>query len=114
MNFQNIEIEQGTSYSLSLTYTDDHTGLPKDLTGYTARLAVKPIAGLPPVIDLLSTGTQLVLGGVTGNITAYFAPSDSSGQTWSQAPYDLVLTDPLGVKTKILKGILTILPTESE
>ena len=51
MNFVNIEIEQGTSYLFQLVYTDDITGLPKDLTGYSAILNVKPDATSPAAIS---------------------------------------------------------------
>jgi hypothetical protein len=113
MNYVNIEIEQGLSYALSVAYTDEVTGLPKDVTNYTARLSVKPFADLPPAIDLTTENLRIVLGGVTGTVEAYFPPDATATATWVQAPYDLILADPTNVKVKLLKGLVTILPSES-
>lgn len=114
MNFINLEIEQGVSYQLELTYTDETTGLPKDLTGYSARLSVKPYADQPPAIDLRDSDGSIVLGGSSGSIAAYFSPGSTATVDWNQAPYDLILKDSFGVRVKVTKGLVTILPTESD
>lgn len=113
MNFMNLEIEQGTSYLLELTYIDDITGLPKNLTGYDAKLSVKSDASLPADILLSTADNTVILGGDQGTIQAYFTPSTTATQSWSQAPFDIFLTDSLSVTVKIIKGLVTILPSES-
>lgn len=116
MNYLNIEIQEGVDYVLSLTYRDDVTGLPKDITGYRARLSVKPYADMPAAISLTSLdypASGIFLDGPTGSIDCYFTPDLTTGLDWLQAPFDLLLTDTYGVGTKIVKGLVTIVPTES-
>jgi len=113
MQVINIEIEEKTDYTLSITFRDDTTNLPVDLSGYTADLQVRGLFGSPYILLELTQASGIVLGGVTGNIDINFTPAmtDMSQQVagWDRAAYDLVLTNLAGKKIKILKGFVTIL-----
>lgn len=118
MQVSNIEIEETMDYTLSLTYRDETTNLPVDLTGYSAELELRPNFGSPSSLLTLSTDNgRIVLGGDSGAIDATFLPIDTDQSqlytAWSRAAYDLVLTDPTGKKKKILKGFITISRTAS-
>lgn len=113
MNYVNIEVDQGCSYVLELEYTNDVTGIPIDLTGYSGKFSIVPIPNQPPAFSLTEADTDFVLGGVTGKVTVYIRPEVTLSTTWYQAPYDVILLDPLGVKVKICRGLVTINPSES-
>ena len=57
-----ITVKKGTTFGLGVTYTDNSTPAnPINLTGYTARMQVRPYEGGPLVIELNNTN----LGGLT-------------------------------------------------
>lgn len=112
MQVINIEIEEKTDYVLPITYRDDTTNLPIDLTNHTAILQVRNAFGGGSVLLDLNETSGLTLGGITGNIDINFTPSqtDMSLQPvgWDRGVYDLVVTTPFGKKVKLLKGFVTI------
>ena len=113
MNYINLEIEQGTSFVLTLTYLDNITDLPINLTGYSAVLTIVPNNGdTSDIIQLTSAAGQVELNGATGVIQALLTPTLTNVTNWTQATWDMALTDPTLVKTKMAKGIVTILPSD--
>lgn len=113
MNYVNIEVEQGCSYTLPLEHTDKITGLPIDLTGYSGKFSIVPIPNQPPAFSITEADANFVLGGTTGKVTIYLPPTVTISTTWFQAPFDVILLDPNGIKTKICRGLVTITPSES-
>lgn len=118
MQIINIELEEAMDYTLSLTYRDETTNLPVDLTGYSAELEVRPAFGDPSILFTLTNGNgRIIFGGVSGAIDINFLPADTDQSqlytAWTRAAYDLVVTDTLGKKKKILKGFITISRTTS-
>jgi hypothetical protein len=100
-----VEIDRGTTYILHYVVTDPNTGLPANLTGYTAHLQARPYQGFPSVIlDYSTLGGQIVLGGTSGTIDVTFPPSDSANATSDEGVYDLLLTAADGTVSKVLKG----------
>lgn len=113
MEILNIELEERTDQTVRVTYRDDTTNLPVNLTGYSASLQIRPEFGNEIVIDELNDAAgTIVLGGVSGTIDLIFTPSDSDQTAvtfgWTRAAYDLVLTNDEGKRKKLLKGFITI------
>ena len=114
----NIVIEEGTGYVLSLTWTDKLTNLPKNLTGYTAKLQVRvdynPTSTV--LLEKSTTNGKIILGGTTGFVDVIFDATDTLGLTWSKAIYDLLLVPASGAPVKLVKGefivqqTVTVLP----
>ena len=102
----NISIEEGTDYTLSLLWTDLSTNLPKNITSYTALLQVRATYDLssPTLIEKSTALANIILGGSTGTIDVLFTHADTLNLLWSKAMYDLLLTSPGGVITKLVKG----------
>lgn len=118
MQIINIEIEEKIPYTLSLTYRDETTNLPVDLTGYSAVLQVRSGFGSPSLLlELTNTSGDIILGGVTGAIDVTFtaAMSDLSNQPvgWDRGVYDLVIVNSFGKRIKLTKGFVTILRSSS-
>lgn len=116
MIFLNIELDEGTDNIVSFTYRDNTTNLPKDITGYHAKLTVRSAFGSPyKLLELVDTGgtnNRITLGGTSGNIDITFIPADTdlSLQSigWDKGVWDLKLTDTATKKVKIAKGFITI------
>lgn len=113
MQIFNIELEELTDSIVSIIYEDQATGLPIDLTGFSAIMELRYNFGDGNVIlTLTDTNQGIELGGVTGNIDMIFSRGQtdqrSAQMAWSRAAYDLILIDPQGNRKKIIKGFVTV------
>jgi hypothetical protein len=111
-------IEQGATVNFQIAYTDSN-GTPVDLTGYQARMQIRPNVGSNDVYITLSSsldpcGTGLNLSGsnsinppTSGTIGIYISAVSSSQLDFAQGVYDLELATGSGdcyVVTRILEG----------
>lgn len=113
-------IEQGTTLDLTITWKDSTNALV-NLTGYTARMQIRPdIASATVLYELNTSPTTgqgtITLGGAAGTIrlqasaahTAAFNWAVSSGSSVATAVYDLELTSGSGVVTRLVKGTVSL------
>lgn len=87
----NFPIEQGSSFELTITYTDNN-GNPIDLTGWKGRLVVSRKDG--NIDTFLTTNTNPLLykfsiNGPTGKLVLQIPPSVTNGYTYGSGKYDL-------------------------
>jgi len=113
MEILNIDLEEKTDTTIRITYRDDTTNLPVDVTDYEAILEIRPQFGSSVLLDTLSTADDtIVLGGEEGTIDLIFNPTDSDQSAtpvgWTRGAYDLVLIDGDGKRKKLLKGFITV------
>ena len=84
-----ISTEQGSSLSRVVTY-NNASGNPVNLTGYTARMQVRPRAGSGyAYLSLTSPDGGLTLGGSAGTITILVDGSITSAIPAGNYVYDL-------------------------
>jgi hypothetical protein len=81
---------------------------PVDLTGYRANMQIRPFP-LSSTI-LYDASANITLGGIAGTITLLIPPLNTAGFTWWTGVYDLLLTDPYGVVTRLLSGSVSVCP----
>lgn len=113
----NLCINQGATYQRTFTWlinpccgqwTAGAEPQPADLTGYTAMMQIR---AFPLATSVLYDATaDIVLGGALGTITLTIPASDTQYFTWWSGVYDLLLTSPLGVVTRVLQGSVTVSP----
>jgi hypothetical protein len=97
-------IEQGAT----LYKTIDVSEVFPSLTSYTARLQIREtVDAATTVMDLQSTSGKLDIDAALCTVTIDLASSDTSSSTWSDGVWDLELTSPTGVVTRILEGKVT-------
>jgi len=116
-NQYNIVVEQGSTFTLSITYKDSE-GDPIDLTNFTARMDIRQTYTTEAALvelDSSDGGTGntsgIALGGLDGTITVVISSSATSGLTApSTNVYDLELRDTVGAITRILEGKATVSP----
>jgi len=123
----NFTIEQGSTVDFAVQYKNP-SNLPIDLTGYQARMQLRPVVGSEEVYLTLSSslgpcGTGLNFSGsggpnaflspTEGNIGVYISATSSSQLTFNSAYYDLeIATGSEGcvTVTRLLEGNVKLSP----
>ncbi len=101
-----FEIEQGIDYDKPLVWKDS-TGNPVNLTGYTARMQLRPsVSSETVLLDLTTENGGITLGGATGEITLHFTESNTSPLV-KGGVFDLEMI--IGGKVKrLVQGSITV------
>lgn len=87
-NEYNITVKKGTTFQLPIIYQDSN-GAPINLTGYTARLQVRPYEGGLLVTELNTTNGQITINGATGTLTLSMSQTVTAALPTGQYQYDL-------------------------
>lgn len=104
-------INQGTTWSVSLTYKDE-VGNPVDLSNYTAKMQVRPSVESQKVLLELSTQNgKISIDGPNGRVQLQLEPQDTTnlGQV-RRGVYDLEMTSPSQVVDRLLEGTIFFRP----
>lgn len=104
-----ITIEQGATFQMSLVWKDS-TAAPINLTGYSARMQVRRKYSSTDYLLNLVSPTNIVLGGALGTIAVTAAATVTDDLPAKPAVYDLELTSPTGVVTRLIEGSVLITP----
>lgn len=91
-----FNIEQGSSFKLSLTYKDSHQNIV-DLTGWCARLVMK--TNIDSTLVFTTTNLdysvyKFVIDGPNGKMTLLIPADTTNSWTFKKARYDLELQSP--------------------
>ena len=118
-----FNIEQGSSFRLSLTYKDTN-GTIVDLTNYCARLVWKTNSGEFFTFSSLNTdytNYKMVIDGPSGTISLLIPASSTNNYNFNSAKYDLELQSPQDLYSgggkytiRVLYGIITIVKRFSQ
>jgi hypothetical protein len=103
-----FEIEQGATLNKSFVWKSSD-GIAIPLTSYTARMQIRASVSSPNILLELSTSNGLIsISSSEGKITLIVGPTVTSIITWRRGKYDLELTSPTGVVTRLLYGDITV------
>lgn len=117
----NFTIEQGSTVDFEIQYTDSGSN-PIDLTGYQARMQLRPKVGSDSVLITLSSsladdGTGLNMSGsngatppTSGSIGIYISAASSSALDFNSAFYDLEIASgsTYPVVTRVIEGVVIL------
>jgi hypothetical protein len=113
----NLYVNQYATYTAVFTMVSNpccgtvgSSASPIDLTLYTAALQIRPFAGSTTLFYDAGAAGDITLGGTAGTITLVIDATDTGNFTWFQGVYDLILTDSLGVSTRVLQGSVIVSP----
>lgn len=109
----NICVNQGCDWSMTLTWTAGSPLTVQNLTNWTAHMQVRPGFASDTeavLLDLSSGAGSIVLGGTAGTIQISIANATSSALNFTQAVYDLKMTNPSGLVTRLLQGQFMVSP----
>lgn len=101
-----FEIEQGTTLNKGLVWKGS-TGAPVDLSGYTARMQLRPSVSSDTVLlDLTTENGGITLGGALGTITLHFTAAQTAALP-KGGVYDLeMIID--GNVTRLIQGAVSL------
>lgn len=110
----NLAVEQGADFNHVLTWKDSD-GNAINLTGYSARMKIKPHVDSSTTLDeWTSGGGELSLGGSAGTITFVVTAATTAAYdpaTWGQyAVYDLEVVSGGGIVTRLIEGRIELSP----
>ncbi|MGW2222625.1 hypothetical protein ACWCSD_47175 [Nonomuraea sp. NPDC001684] len=102
-------IEQGATFEHDLTISDDAGAVV--LTGYTARMDIRPCVGSATLLHHLDTEAGGIdIDGPAGTVRLRIPAATTRTFRWERAVYDLLLTSPGGDDTRLLEGPVTVKP----
>lgn len=81
---------------------------PHDLTGYTARMAIKNKVGGTVLLSLTTENDGIVINASAKTITLEITATATAALTWTSGTYDLELISPTGVVTSLMTGSVSV------
>lgn len=81
---------------------------PVDLSGFTARMAVKDKVGGTVLVTLTTENGGITLDTVNKKITLTISATDTAAFSWKTGVYDLEMVSPAGVVTALVSGKVTV------
>ena len=120
----NITIQQGATWAEQL-YWQAPRGTPVDNTGFTAAMQIRQEYGAATALISLTDGAGILLTGADGGVLLSLTPGQtgalsmppddgccggSLGPSQQIGVYDLTLTSPGGVVTRLLAGQVWLSP----
>jgi len=103
--FAELTIEQGADFSTTVT-VNDANGVPTDLLNYTGAAQLRKSYYSATATNFAVT----VSDAANGELTMILTAANTANLTAGRAVYDLLITSPTNVKTRVVEGIVTILP----
>jgi len=106
----NTVIDQGADWYITFIY-ENPNGTPVNITNYTAALQVRtsPLAKTA-VLTLTTSNAGLTITGNSGTVNAHATAAQTTDITNGKYAYDLEITSPSGVVTRLVQGTIEVSP----
>lgn len=104
--FSEIVIEQGATFNTTIN-VEDTAGAAINLYGYTANSMMRKSYYSSSATTITST----VTGTANGEITLTVSATNTAGLTPGRYVYDVIITSSTSVVTRVVEGIVTVLPS---
>ena len=104
--FSEIVIEQGATFNTTIN-VEDTAGAAINLYGYTANSMMRKSYYSTSATTITST----VTGTANGEVTLSVSATNTAGLTPGRYVYDVIITSPTSVVTRVVEGIVTVLPS---
>ena len=103
--FTELLIEQGATFSTTVS-VEDTAGAAINLFGYSASSQMRK--------SYYATSNTIITSTITGNangeITLSMTAANTANLTPGRSVFDLLITSPTGVKTRVIEGVIVISP----
>lgn len=102
-----LHIHQGETFEYTWPTVDNEAGNPVDLTGYTAKIALKEHRDLDETLAEWTSGAELTLNS-DGTIDIKLDASTTAGLSFREVVYDIRLVDGAGEVSYPFWGHITL------
>ena len=99
----NVEIDQGADWFLNVTY-EQPQGTPVNITNYTSALQLRSLPTDATAVLSLATGSGITITGATGLVAIRATATQTRAIDEGIYYYDLEITSPAGVVTRLVQG----------
>jgi hypothetical protein len=104
-----VEIDQGANWFFNVTY-ENPAGTPVNLTSYTAALQLRSLPESTTAVLSLATGSGITITGATGLVAVRATAAQTGAIIAGDYYYDLEITSPQGVVTRLVQGQALVNP----
>lgn len=102
-------LPQGSDFDLKIDYQFGEPPVTLDLTGYSGKLQVRRNYDSPVLLELLSGAGEIVFDDTAPNITVSFSAAKTEAMgVYEDMIYDLEITSPAGLVTRVIKGSFSL------
>ena len=102
----NLLLEKGTDFDATFNIQNEDNTTPLNLTGYTAEAKMRrsyyATTATNFIVDFVDRYNGILKISLTNTTTAGLDPR--------RYVYDIVLTSPQGIKTRVIEGVLEVTP----
>jgi hypothetical protein len=105
----NVEIDQGADWFLNVTY-EQPAGTPVNITNYTSALQLRSLPTDPTAVLSLATGSGITITGASGLVAIRATATQTRAIDEGIYYYDLEITSPAGVVTRLVQGQADVSP----
>ena len=103
--YSELTLEQYANFSTSIN-VDDSSGNAINLFGYTAASQIRKSYYSTTATNF----TAAVTGVANGELTISMTAANTANMTPGRYLYDVVITSPTSIETRVVEGIVVILP----
>lgn len=103
-----IIIEQGASWKKTLALVKSNKQ-PKSLVGYTGKAQIRVKPESTEVLEEFTV--EFLAPRTSGKLSFSLTDEETALLTFTTAAYDLFITSPTGIRTKLVKGSVTVTPS---
>ena len=104
-----VEIDQGADWFLNVTY-ENPAGTPGNITSYTAALQVRSLPESTTAVLSLTTGSGITITGASGLVAVHATAAQTEAIIAGDYYYDLEVTSPQGIVTRLVQGQAIVNP----
>ena len=104
--FAELTLEQGANFTTTVT-VNGSDGSPTNLTSYTAAAQLRKSY----YSTTANSFTVTVSNAANGELTIAMSAANTANLTPGRYVYDLLITSPTSIKTRVVEGVVTILPS---
>jgi len=104
-----LGVPQGSDFNVEIIYQEGEPPVTVDLSGYSAKLQVRRTFDTPVILQLSTDDGTIVMNSTAPNIVLKFPNDVTSRMTvYSDLIYDLEMTSPTGLKSRVMQGKFSI------
>lgn len=101
-------INQGADWYINFVYEDTATSTPINITGYTAALQLRSLPSDTTAALSLTSGSGITITGSTGTVAVHATAAQTGAIVAGYYYYDLEITSPTGIVTRLVQGQILV------